>query len=89
MQIKNVYDLRNAYYDKHPNGHYFDHDTLEFFGESMSTMRLLKDTVTITDISGEKHECYVLSKLQRKYPYGPKRSYAYFDVNTLNDVILP
>lgn len=85
-QIKNVYDLRDAYYDKHPGGHFFDYDTLKFFGESFSTMRLLKGTAHITDFCGEEHECYMLSRLQKKYPSGPRRTYAYFDVETLDDI---
>lgn len=85
--IQSVYGLRDAYYEKHPDGHFFDHDTLKFFGESMSTMRLLKGTVKIKDICEEEHECYVLSRLQRRHPMGPRRSYAYFDVATLDDVI--
>ena len=82
-----VYELRNMYYEKHPNGHYFDHDTLKFFGETISTMRLLKGTVMVTDVCGEKHECYLVSKLSKNYPTGKKRTYAYFDVETLDDVI--
>ncbi len=30
-EINDVYDLRAAYYEKHPNGHFFDGDTLKFF----------------------------------------------------------
>lgn len=85
--ICSVYGLRDAYYEKHPNGHYFDRDTLKFFGESFSTMRLLKGTVKIKDISGDEHECYVLSSLQRKYPGGPRRKYTYFDIHTLDYII--
>ena len=73
---------------KNPNGHYFDRDTLKFFGERVSDMRLLKGTVKIKDISGKEHEAYVISRLQRKYPGGARRTYAYFDVNTLNDIII-
>lgn len=82
-----VYELINAYYDKNPNGHYFDHDTLEFFGEKISEMRLLKKRAKITDISGVEHECYVLSSLQRNYLSGSRRKYTYFDVETLENVI--
>lgn len=85
--INDIYDLRNAYYDKYPKGHYFDYDTLKFFGESLSSMRLLKGTSTITDICGEKHECYVISKFQNKHPMGPRRVYDYFDVETLENVV--
>ncbi len=85
--INTIYDLVNAYCEKHPDGHFFDSDTLKFFGESLSTMRLLKGTVTITDICGDTHTCYVISRLQKKYPGGKRRTYAYFDVETLDDVI--
>lgn len=82
--IYDVYSLVNAYQRTHPDEHYFDRDTLKFFGESFSTMRLLKGQATIKDWSGEKHTCYVLSRLQRNHPMGPRRTYAYFDVETLD-----
>jgi len=85
-EIRTVYGLRDAYYEKHPHGHFFDHDTLKFFGETMSSMRVLKDRATITDSMGEKHICYILSSLQRKHPCGPRRKYHYFDIETLEDV---
>lgn len=88
MEIHSVYGLVDAYYQKNPTGHYFDRETLKFFGESLSTMRLLKGKSEITDVSGEKHTCYVLSKLQKKHPLGPRRVYAYFDEQTLEDVIV-
>lgn len=85
-QIKDANDLKREYYAKHPDGHFFDRDTLKFFGESMSQMRLLKGTVEVTDILSEKHTCYVLSSLQRKHPCGPRRTRHYFDVETLDAV---
>ena len=78
--------LIREYYKHNPKGHYFDNDTLKWFGESRSTMNVLKKTVIITDNMDEKHECYILSKLSKKYPGGPKRTYAYFDVTTFNNV---
>lgn len=85
-KISDIYDLRNAYYKKHPSGHFFDYETLKFFGESMSTMNLLKGTVKVKDCLGEEHDAYVISRLQKAYPGGKRRSYAYFDVNTLDDI---
>lgn len=82
-----VETLIEKYYENHPKGHFFDSDTLRFFGERKSEMRVLKGTSTITDSSGNKREVYVLSRLQRKYPSGPRRTYAYFDVNTFDDVV--
>lgn len=86
-KINTVYGLISAYQSKHPNGHYFDADTLKFFGERISEMRLLKETTTVTDIAGEQHVCYVLSSLQRKCPMGPRRAYHHFDVETLEHVV--
>ena len=88
MVVESVYGLISAYQSKHPNGHYFDRNTLKFFWERISEMRILKNRETVTDISGEKHDCYVLSSLQRNNPMGPRRNYTYFDVVTLDDVIL-
>lgn len=88
FEIKDIYDLRNAYLRTHPNGHWFDSNTLAFFGESLSTMYLLKGTYRVKDCLGVEHSCYKVSKLSRKYPGGPRRTYAYFDVNTFDDVII-
>lgn len=49
-------------------------------------MRVLSNTETVKDCLGETHECYVLSRLQRKHPCGPRRTYAYFDVETLEHI---
>lgn len=83
MEIKDVYDLKREHERKHPGSHFFNKDTLSFFGESMSQMRLYKKTTQVTDILGESHTCYVLSSLQRKHPAGPTRMLHYFDVDTL------
>lgn len=89
-QIKNIDHLISRYYEKHPSGHFFDRDTLKFFGERRSEMRLLKGTVKITDISGQERECYVVSSVQRPGPpLRRRRKYHYFDVGTLTDVCLP
>lgn len=88
MAVESVYGLMSAYQSKHPDSHYFDHATLKFFGERISEMYLFKKRVIVTDNLGEKHECYVLSSLQRKNPMGARRRYTYFDVETLDNVIL-
>lgn len=85
--IRDLGDLRAAYYRTHPNGHFFDAKTLKFFGERASEMRLLKGTVTVTDVCGEKHTCYVVSSRQRPAPpLKPRRTYHYFDTTTFEDV---
>ena len=85
--IKTLSDLICEYYTKHPNGHFFDRDTLKFFGERRSDMRLLKAKSHITDASGCEHTCYVISCIQRPGPpLTPRRVYHYFDINTLDDI---
>ena len=71
---------------RHPQSYFFRRNTLNFFGERISDMRILQETATIADYDGA-HECYVLSSLQRKYPGGPRRKYHYFDVDTLEHII--
>ena len=80
---KNIDEFIKAYYKKNPEGHYFDQGALSFFGERLSDMRLLKKTVKIKDISGVEREAYVISRLQRNHPGGPRRTRAYFAVDTL------
>lgn len=87
----NIYELRNKHLEKNPGSHFFDYDTLKFFGEAFSRMRVLKNTVTITDVCGEKHTCYVVSATRTKNWRGsckPYTHYHYFDVETLTDVII-
>ena len=81
-----VNELVRRYYEKHPNGHFFDRDTLKFFGERLSEMYVWKGKVKKTDSMGVTHTCYVLSSLQRKHPMGPRRVYHYFDAETFDDV---
>lgn len=77
-----VKQLIYNYQKYNPDGHCFDHYTLKFFGERRSEMRVLANTAQVKDWSGNLHECYVLSALQRNHPLGPKRAYHYFDKNT-------
>lgn len=82
-----VSTLQYEHERKHPNSHFFDRDTLKFFGERISDMRVLKGTVKVTSVSGDVHTCYMLSSLQRKAPGGPKRTYHYFDTETFDHII--
>ena len=87
----NVYELKNKHLEKNPGSHFFDYDTLKFFGEAFSRMRVLKNTVTKTDVCGEKHECYVVSATRTKNWRGsckPYTHYHYFDVETLTAVVI-
>lgn len=81
-----AYDLIYNYQFTHPSGHFFDRDTLKFFGERISEMIVWKNTVTVTDNHGKNHTCYVLSTLQRNHPSGKQRAYHYFDSITFDEV---
>jgi len=84
-----VYMLKEKHLQNHPNSHYFDYDTLKFFGERMSEMRVLKDLCKVKDVSGEEHNAYCLSSIQHKAPNGTsKRKYAYFDSITFDHIIV-
>ena len=82
-----VYELRSRYLEKHPNGHFFDPETLKFFGETLSSMRVLGATTEVKDSIGEMHTCYVLSKLSKDFSGKKRRTYACFDVDTFEHVI--
>ena len=78
----NIHCFIRDYNAKHPDKHYFDRDTLKFFGERLSDMRVYKKTEIKEDYRGKKHVCHVVSKLQRNHPAGPTRTLAYFDAET-------
>ena len=87
LEIKTISDLIHAYKNAHPDGHFFDRDTLKFFGERLSEMRLLKTRATVLDACGEAHECYVVSSVQRPGPpLRQRRMYHYFDTTTFEDI---
>ena len=85
-KINTVYDLKRAYYEHHPDGHFFDRKTLAFFGESMKTMKFSKVPAIITDDSGKRREVYLLYTYQKKHPLGPRWSLNFFDIHTLQQV---
>ena len=77
-----VWRLKHEYFTHNPNGHFFVKETLRFFGERESDMRIFKNITTTIDFYGNEHKCYVLSTLQRNHPAGPTRKHHYFDVYT-------
>ena len=82
-----VRELRYQVIKRNDCRYFFDDETLKFFGERLSDMRVFKKTQLVTDNLDEEHECWVLSSLQRKYPGGPRRTYNYFDKDTFARVI--
>lgn len=83
--ITEVYQLENDERFRKENPHFFDRDTLKFFGERKSEMRVHKTKAIVKDYYGKEHKCYVLTSVQHKAPQGiPKIRYYYFDVETLD-----
>lgn len=86
-----VYDAESLirhYKRLHPESHYFDSETLKFFGERISEMYLYSDTENVTDWDGNKVDAYCLKIRQRKAPVGVSQiKYAYFSVDDLSEVI--
>lgn len=84
----NVDDLIEDYYEQNPEGHYFDEETLSFFGEKKSEMEV-NSNIWIVDPydNGNTHECYKLTSIQRNAPKGVNKfKERYFDVNDLSIV---
>lgn len=84
--FRNVYMLIDKYNINNPSGHFFDADTLKFFGERISDMRISADTVEVTDYYGNTHECIELRSTQRNAPNGTRHAYHYFDIDTWKEV---
>lgn len=83
-----IYQFKKMHETKNPDSYYFSPDTLKFYGERLSEMRVYKKTTHITDDYGREHECYVISSYQRNAPKGVNpRKLHYFDVDTLDRVL--
>lgn len=82
-----VWQLRVMMENKGTAGYFWSRDTLRFFGERESEMRVLKKMAMVKDYKGNDHECYVLSTLQRNHPMGPTRHYYYIDKNTFERIL--
>ena len=80
--------IYREYRERHPEGHYFDADTLNFFGESLARMRVEPKPVKVYDEWDRKyHNCWVLVAYQSKAPVGvSKWKKTYFDTETFDIV---
>lgn len=85
--VKTVYSLISAYQKAKPEGFYFDSDTLDFWGEKVSEMRLGKELYqVIDDYDDSAHWCYRLTTYQRDpFTNGKRLHVVYFDVDTFED----
>lgn len=80
-----VYELRDK--SRYAEPHFFDRETLRFFGEKMSEMKVEPGPFEVTDYLGVKHTCVRLRKYSRTYPSGPRHTYAYFDTTSWKRIL--
>ncbi len=79
-----AYELIEMHNSKHPESKLFSRDTLDFFGERIYEMRVLKKTEMHAFCKGdEERECYVLSARQHNAPNGGCTAYHYLAVDDL------
>lgn len=89
QNINSFYEFKRLYENKHKD-YMFSSDTLKFFGEALSRMRLLKTKAIKKDYMGNEHTCYVIASTRTKNAFGscrPYTSYLYFDEKTLDRII--
>ena len=73
-----ITELKARHQAHRPNSICFDESNLRAFGESLATMRVLRNTVTVLDRYGFEHTCYVVSSRRWK----ETTVHYYFDTNT-------
>jgi hypothetical protein len=86
-----IYELKRKHEEHNRHSYFFSDETLKFFGERLSRMRVLKKTTRITDALGVEHDCIVVSSQRNKNAFGrckPYSVYLYFDSTTFEDVTL-
>lgn len=79
MTAKQLIKLHN---DNHPESYAFSKNTLAFFGEKISEMRVWKGLHNITDFSGNEHFCYVLATKQHNFPITDRVCIAYHYIDS-------
>jgi len=73
-----VYELKRRYQEANPEGHFFDKETLRFFGENLSGMKITGRGY-VTDYLANAHECYELTGYS---PLLGRKTVHYFDTTT-------
>lgn len=84
--IDDVYALKDKYRRLQPSGHFFDVETLRWFGERLSESSVDRFLETFTDSLGDEHTCYVYRSYQHNAPAGMKRHVSYLDTSTMEQV---
>ena len=85
MKHEMTFQKLKSLIDKSSNNKYFfSEKNLKFFGETLSSYRLLNDIVTV-----DNQPCYVVACIRSKRDFEPCKKYTYhhyFNVNTLDPV---
>lgn len=81
-----VRNLIQQYRHYHPDGHFFDRDTLKNFGESIGRMRINGKGVVLTRC-GENRICYELQAEQHIPQFGSRLKFYYFDEDDFTVVV--
>lgn len=69
------------------DSHFFDRDSLKFFGDTIQNYSVSAQTVYVHSYDGTSTECYVLRR-KRPVKHGLQGD-AYFDVETFRRVLMP
>ena len=81
-----VSDLIFEHNSRHPDSHFFEKETLAFFGENLDEMEVKDETVTIKDCYGKEHECFVLTTIQNDEILGSQPHTFFFEKGTFNEI---
>lgn len=75
----------SKYRQNNPNGHFFDKETLRFFGENISEMSY-NGLTEITDYRGRRRDVHELRVIQHEPVFGKRWKLHYFDIQTYDQV---
>lgn len=84
---KNFYKFLEDFKKENPESYFFSKDTLHFFGESLTDMKILPNIQNIKSSSGEAVECFVLSKKSKNWNNKRIQNDAYFSTENLKRII--
>ena len=80
-----VYELKRKHEEHFPESVFFDKETLKYWGNRLSEMKVDKETRMVTDSKDVIHECYVLYIKHHKIIQGTKLYY--FDIHTYQQIL--
>lgn len=79
-----VRELIKEYKRTHEDEHFFDTNTLNYWGEKINKMRISSEIKNVKDFDGTIRQCYMISVNQDKAPTQPFKVRHYFEVSTFD-----